>query len=212
MAMMFRVAAAVMFSSIVLAQNAPHAEVAAARSPLTLARYIGAHEDNADWDGFWRALERPAPTLMYPLCGAPTIFSCVTETVMLPRYDQAILIIQSEGLRADDLFLRYIQEADGSWRFAGFHLAVAGGTYPRRHEISQLDGKPFLKIASDLSQVGGTLGENIEEWFDLSEPNFEPVFSFTADGSITPFCLAVGQEITAQAVPSSNLSGTRRSS
>jgi hypothetical protein len=43
-------------------------------------------------------------------------------------------------------------------------------------------GKPFLKISSNHSQFGFGVTQEVEDWFDLTQPDFEPVFSFTTEG------------------------------
>ena len=86
--------------------------------------------------------------------------------------------------------------------------AVLYDDYPRRHEVARVGGKPLLKISSDLSQVGGGFSQEVEDWFDLTLPDFEPVFSFTADGSFGSFGASIGRQIRAQAIP---LEGGRES-
>ncbi len=63
----------------------------------------------------------------------------------------------------------------------------------------RVGGKPFLKISSDHSQFGFGVSQEIEDWFDLTQPDLEPVFSFTADGGEGRFSMGVGRSIHAQA-------------
>ena len=62
-----------------------------------------------------------------------------------------------------------------------------------------MNGRPYLKIRSDHSQVGFALLQEVEEWFDLTQPGFRPVISFTSQGSYEPFSFAVGRTVEAQA-------------
>jgi hypothetical protein len=97
-----------------------------------------------------------------------------------------------------DVYVRYLRKKNGDWQFAGTHEAMVN-EYPRRHEFAQVNGKPFLKVASDHTQVGFALSQEVEDWFDLTQPTFQPVFSFTRQGSYEPFSEAVGREVRAQA-------------
>jgi hypothetical protein len=207
---MKRAAAAMILASIAYAQNARQAGVAeAAKSPVSMARYVEAHAEDFDWDALWNALGTPAPKTIYPLCGGSTIYSCSTEIVTVLSPDQTIVIIQSGGIRTHDVYLRYLQQPDGGWRFAGERLAVLYDDYPRRHEVGRIGSKPFLKISSDLSQVGGGFGQRVEDWFDLTLPDFEPAFSFTAEGSLPNFGFRVNRNLKAQTIPVST-SGIER--
>jgi hypothetical protein len=91
--------------------------------------------------------------------------------------------VRSSGVRSHDIYLRYIQQAEGDWRFAGAYAATLYDGSLRRHEIDRIGGRPFLRVASDLSQVGGGFVFQVEDWFDLTRLGFEPVFSFTSEGS-----------------------------
>ncbi len=51
-----RCLATVLFSSAAFAQTAPQTEIAvAAKSPVTLARYVESHK-KLDWDALWKAI------------------------------------------------------------------------------------------------------------------------------------------------------------
>lgn len=59
-------------------------------------------------------------------------------------------------------------------------------------------GKPFLKISSNHTQNGAGIQQEVEDWFDLTQPEFEPVFSFTPDGSVSGIAFGVGRTIEAR--------------
>jgi hypothetical protein len=200
MATMGRTAAAIILSSFAFSQGAPQTDIAlASKSPLQLARYVESHTV-VDWDALWSALGTRDPEVLYAPCGKGLENPCSTQVVTVSNPDQEILIVQGVLIRRNDIYLRYLRTANGDWQFAGERRAFVDDNFPRRHEVMRLDGKPFLKICSGHSQTGGALMQEVEDWFDLTQPGFEPVFSFTAQGSLSPFGLAVGRTVHAQAV------------
>lgn len=198
---MYRLAATIILSSVAFAQNAETEIALAAKSPMTLARYVESHSKAFDWKALWNALGTHDPNVLWPLCGE-SFYSCSTEVVTVPKPEQIILIIQSDGVRTHDIYLRYLKEKDGGWRFAGERSATLYDNFPRRHEIIRIGDKPFLKISSDLSQIGGCWEQDVEDWFDLAQPDLKPAFTFTPRGGFCWFGARVGREIRVQAIPS----------
>jgi hypothetical protein len=197
MATIRSVAATIILSSLAFSQDARRdAIVLASKSPTRLARYIESHEV-FDWVALAGALGIPAPGRYNHRCGgAREQNPCSTQVVNVLSPDQAILIVQGEMLALRDVYLRYLRKPNGEWQFAGERTAFVK-TYPRRHEVARLNGRPFLKIASDYSQIGSGLMQEVEDWFDLTQPDFEPVFSFTPRGSAAGFGLAVDRAVSA---------------
>jgi hypothetical protein len=200
MASMRCVAVAVILSSVAFSQDAGRDDIAlASKSPMQLARYIESHKV-FDWVALASALGIPPPGQYDFRCGAAVVENpCSTQVVNVLNPDQAVLIVQGELLSLRDVYLRYVRKPNGEWQFSGERTAFVK-EYPRRHEVTRLGGRPFLKIASDHSQIGFALMQEVEDWFDLTQPGFEPVFSFTPRGSNEPFAFAVGREVTAQSV------------
>ncbi len=58
--------------------------------------------------------------------------------------------------------------------------------------------KPFLAVSSDHSQNGVTTQQVLEDWFDLTQRDFEPVFRFTSNGGQWRFGFGVGRTIHAR--------------
>src|SRR5579863_693701 len=114
---MVKLVAAVILSSIAFAQTAQRTEIAvAAKSPITLARYVESHQNDIDWEALWNALGTRPAQRPYPLCGDTSVYivySCSTEIITVLNPDQAIVIIQSSGTRTYDVYLRYLQDAIG---------------------------------------------------------------------------------------------------
>ena len=104
--------------------------------------------------------------------------------------EQIILIIEGKFRRTNDVFLRYLRTANGNWKFAGERRAFVRNEI-RKQEITSVFGKPFLKIASDRTQVGFSIRQEVEEWFDLTRSDLKPVFTFTREGSFSNFGLSV---------------------
>jgi hypothetical protein len=202
MAAMRSVAAAIILSTIAFAQNARRDDIVlASKSPLLLARYIEAHK-LFNWDALTNALGIREKEPIYAPCGGPKDVQnpCSTSLLTVLNPDQQILIIQGELLQHNDVYLRYLRKSNGEWTFAGKRTAFVK-EFPRRHEAVRLNGKPLLKIASDHSQIGGALVQEVEDWIDLAQPGFDPVFSFTPEGSYSDFSFAVWRTIRAQAIP-----------
>ncbi len=196
---MFRLAAAMILWTVALAQTAQEAEVAvAAKSPLTLARYVESH-NVFDWDALWKALGARDADLKLTPCGWARDNPCSAEIATVLNPDQAVVIIRGSGGPLTVIYVRYLQEESGDWRFAGARRAYIK-EYPSRHEILRFGGKPFLMISSDHSQIGVGFMQEVEDWFDLTQPDFEPVFSFTAHGSETRFGFGVGRTIHSQSI------------
>jgi hypothetical protein len=205
MATMYRVAAVMILSPFVFSQDAQQTELAvASKSPFQLARYLESHKI-VDWGALRSSLGTRDPLgigdppSLYVPCGEAPENPCSTQVVTVLNPDQEILIIQGNLVRRNDVYLRYLRKTNGEWQFAGERRAWVN-EYPRRHEVMRLDGKPFLKISRDRSQAGGALMQEVEDWFDLTQPGFDPVFSFTAQGSCEPFSFAVGHTVRAQAI------------
>ena len=201
--------AIILLSSVALAQTppqtapqtAPQTQIAlAAKSPFTLARYIESHK-NLDWDALWKALGVRDPKVSDPPCGSATHNPCTTSILTVLNPDQAILIVQSDGRKTNDIYLRYRPAAKGGWRFAGERSAFINEA-PRRYEVFRVGIKPFLKISSDFSEVDGGFIQEVEEWLDLTQPGFASVFSFTVGGSENRFSFGVSRSINAQTIVS----------
>jgi len=191
---MFRFAAAIILSSLAFAQTAQESDIAiAAKSPMTLARYVESHS-TVDWGALWKALGTRNPDV--PPCGNASYNMCSTQIATVSNPAQSILIIQRGLPRSNDIYLRYLRKASGDWQFAGERVVYINNGL-RQREVAQSWGKPFLKISSDHSQVGAAITQEGEDWFDLTQPDFEPVFSFTSDGSSEPFGFAIGRDVHA---------------
>ena len=57
----------------------------------------------------------------------------------------------------------------------------------------------FSKSRAITPKWASHFPQEVEDWFDLTQPTFQPVFSFTRQGSYEPFSEAVGREVRAQA-------------
>lgn len=187
-------------SSLALAQTVPQTQIAAAKSPFTLARYIESHQ-NLDWDALWKAIGIKDSRVSGPPCGSATDNPCTTSILTVLNPDQTILIVQSGGLKTNDIYLRYRQEPKGGWRFAGERSSFINEA-PRRYEVFRVGSKPFLKISSDFSEIGGGFTQEVEERFDLSRSDFESVFSFTVGGGENRFSFGISRSINAQTIVS----------
>jgi hypothetical protein len=93
-----------------------------------------------------------------------------------------------------DQYIRYTHQPDGTWRCEGAQIFEIRN-YPRRHEIDRTSGKPFLRISGEGSRGSG-LGEEFEQWFDLNQPGFEPVFGFPVQGFESRMGFGISRKIS----------------
>ena len=163
----------------------------AAKNPYDLARFVDSHP-RFDWEVLWKAFA--IKPLLYQPCGGLSDGGkqCSTELINVLDPDQVILVIQDDSTHID-IYLRFIQERDGNWRSAGVHQTFIRN-HPRRHEVDRSAGKPFLRISAQGISGSGVDSE-IEDWLDLTQPGFEPVFSFTVQGHQQPVGYRIGRRI-----------------
>jgi len=124
---------------------------------------------------------------------------CKAEIVPVSNPDQAILIVHGGDFSYTVEFFRYLQVRKDTWQFAGEFSAFQRNS-PSHHEFVKLGAKPFLRITSDHSQNGMATQQILEDWFDLTQPGFDSVFSFTPDGSQGRFSYGVGRTIESKGV------------
>ena len=148
--------------------------VPAAKNPYDLARYLDSHT-NVAWEQVWKALGVAKPPEA-PNCEEDGAFRCSVRVITIPRPSQAILAINGFPV---DLYIRFLQQGSG-WRYAGSDAELKKN-HAGRYEISQVDGKPFLRVSGQGAN-GSDWDSEIETWFDLSLPDFNPVFGFTVQG------------------------------
>ena len=184
MAAMLRVAALVALSTVAIAQNVAEPEIVrAAKSPYDLARYLETHSD-FEWAPLWQALGAANPSSVEPcVTDSAKQARCSTEVIGLLNPDQAIVVVQGE-LGVVELYLRFLQQPDGAWKFAGAYGASIKNRDPM-HQVMRLGGRPFLKVAIQSPNFRGPSivpePNEKEVWFDLTARDFEPVFSFPTD-------------------------------
>ena len=173
----------------------------AAKNPYDLARFIDSHL-GFDWNVLWKALGIQ-PLFIQP-CGKLSNGRkhCSTELITVLDPDQMILVVQGDATPAD-IYLRFLQEKPGGWRFAGADW-VAIHNHPRRHEVDRSTGKPFLRVSSQGDR-GSDVDSEIEDWFDLTQPGFEPVFSFPVQGYQQRFGFGISRRIVGSISAKKNL-------
>lgn len=173
----------------------------AVKSPDALAHYLDARR-SVDWKAIRSALGVKESKYWLAPCGSdfPAAESqCSVENAAVLNPDQAILIVRGGQFSYTVEYLRYIHEPGDGWKFAGENSAFQKDS-PSHHKIMRVWNKPFLLISSDHSQTGMATGQILEEWFDLTQQDFEPVFSMTADGHEGRFGFGVGRTIHAMPI------------
>jgi len=190
---MFRLTVLLLLAASIAAQNTGANEqlARAGRNPYDLARFVDSHP-RFDWEVLWKAFG--IEPLVYQPCGGLSDAGkqCSTELISVLDPDQVILVIQGDSTPTD-IYLRFMQEKNGNWRFAGAHQAFIRN-HPRRHEVDRSAGKPFLRISAQGISGSGVDSE-IDNWFDLTQPSFESVFSFTVQGYQQAIGFRIGRKI-----------------
>ena len=166
---------------------------------MALAHYVESHS-TIDWKSLRSALGLDESQYWIAPCGSnfPAAEApCSAEAVTVANPEQAIVIIRGGDFSYTVEYLRYLQDPKGDWQFAGENSAFKKDG-PSHHEVMRVGGKAFLKISSNHSQAGVGVSQEIEDWFDLTQPDLEPVFSFTVDGGDGRFGFGVSRNIHAQ--------------
>ena len=190
---MSRVVTAMVFSWMAFAQKTPDSElVSASKSPYDLARYIDSHT-NFDWKPLWNSLGLVDASLLP--CEWPA--GCSTELLTVLEPQQTVLVIDTQWNA--EVYVRYFGSESGGWRRAGAY-AVPIKNYPPRHQVSRLDRKSFLRIAAQ-GVSGSDVSSEVEQWIDLNQPDFKPVFAFTTQGHQSRLGFGISREIHASARP-----------
>jgi hypothetical protein len=159
----------------------------ATKNPFELARFIDKHPAGY-WDFEWKS-----PTLSVK---ADRQGFCTTQVLSVMVPEQAIVIIECHRSPGDH-YIRYTRRSDGSWRCEGSQDFFIHH-WPRRHEVERDNGELFLRV-SRQGDYGTGLSVEIEEWFDLTRPGFEPVFEFPVQGHYNQPQL-MGTEFTAHLI------------
>jgi len=155
----------------------------AAQNPFDLARFIDSHP-HFDWNELWKALQ--TEPMQIPDCDFMGQ-GCWTELIQVLDPDQVILLVQGDVW--SDIYIRFLHEKNGGWKFSGVYPASIRFT-ERRHEIDRVGGKPFLVVSIDVNS-------RYAEWFDLTVPGFEPVFGFTMEGYLSLFTFDISRKVFA---------------
>ncbi len=178
---------ATILSSLAVAQTLTSAETAelarATKNPFELARFIDNHPAGY-WDVEWKS-----PTLSVTPAREGI---CTTQVLSVMVPEQAIVIIECDSSPGDQ-YIRYTRQRE-AWRCEGSQSFLIHH-WPRRHEIVRENGELFLRV-SRQGDYGTGLSEEIEDWFDLTRPGFEPVFDFPVQGHYNQPQL-MGTEFTA---------------
>jgi len=175
-----RLAAFVVYALTASAQSSIDSELArVAKSPYDLAKFIESHE-NFDLKAAFVSLGLKGE--FFPPCES----HCHTELVTVIEPFQVILVIHQLQF---DVYLRYRKpdgpERPGAWKFAG-QFETMQRYYESQHEVKYIGRKPYF-LATSQGVSGSDWGSQIEHWFDLALPEFEPVFSHTIEYSYSGF-------------------------
>jgi hypothetical protein len=187
---MYRVTATIILSSVAFAQDAPDPDIVrAAKSPYDLASYVGSHT-NIDWRQLWAAMGNVGEPPKYLPLSCEDQEGCKVKVVTVPKPSQAIVVV-------DHLlhsYFRFVQQG-ASWRFAGYYSPEY---ILAEHKLFSLGDEPML-IINEEPRGGTGLSMELEHWFDLTQPGFEPVFTFTTKGNVDGSIIYIGRYATGRA-------------
>lgn len=161
----------------------------AVKSPYTIATLISANP-HIDESTLAKALNLDESDFSLPCNFSVSECSVKVEKIEPVSSPEMTLVVIQNDLPGVDVFLRYARKSGDAWRFTGAARTSAHYGAPT-HEIVRMWGKPFLKTDSDWSQNGAGILDHVEEWFDLADAGFKPVFSFTSEGGTNGFAMAV---------------------
>jgi hypothetical protein len=156
-------------------------------NPYDLAKSIDSH--NVDWASIWRKLGVTDPPDI-PRCDPSSGLLCSAAAITVFNPSQVIVAV----FGPEDVYLRFL-EAGSGWRYAGNYIAIEKN-FGQRYEISRRFDKSFLRVSTQGAN-GSNWDSEIEAWFDLSLPDFKPVFGFTAQGSENRMGLGISREVHA---------------
>ena len=128
--------------------------------------------------------------------------NCAAELMVIENPEQAILIVNAT--LPYDVYLRFQKGPAGEWRVTGKYYANVWNANPHRHGIVRAGNTQFL-VVSTHGGHGSGLDEEMEAWFDLSRPSFEPVFSCSLRGHEDAMGAGISREIEANAQASSSI-------
>lgn len=182
---------AVLCAVISLAQ-AEQRLATAAKSPDTLADFLKSGAD-FEWRAMWEVLGVRDPGLRLAPC-PPDWKPCPVEVVQAGSPNQVILIAQAVFGHSQDVYLRFDRQKSRAWKCEGAWPAESNEDF-HDYKLVRVGNRPFLRVASNRSQVGFAIQHIFEEWFDLAQPGFQPVFSITTEGGHAGFGLGVSRDV-----------------
>lgn len=165
----------------------------ATRNPYDLASFISSHP-NFQWAPLWKALHVADPPDIGGCDEQPNRL-CSVDLITLFKPSQVILAIAG---MPSDTYLRFLQDSSG-WRYSGSHNTYRKN-FAEKHQISRIGGKPFLRVSQQGASASNWDSE-VEQWLDLSRPEFVPVFAFTVQGNENRMGFGVSRRVHAYAVP-----------
>jgi len=154
--------------------------VQAARSPYDIQRFVETHF-NFDWGPLAKALNIK-DGIGLDCEGDQERHNCSSELITI--MDPPRTVVCLTALPMNETYLVFIPESqpDGlpQWRFAGhFHQFVR--YWELEHRIVTLGKRPYL-VMNEQGISGTGVASEIENWRDLTGPDFDPVLSYTTKG------------------------------
>jgi hypothetical protein len=151
----------------------------AAKSPYEIAKFFNSRR-TFDVTTLWESLGKAAAGYPEgPFLAECEDFGCSAEILVAPTPPQTILVLRDRyGQR---VYLRYMATSEG-WALNGIYQPFAK-YFELRHELKTIGSRTYLLLTSQgLAGLG--LSSEIALWFDLTRPEFEPVFTFTQKGQL----------------------------
>lgn len=151
----------------------------AAKSPHELAKFFNSHP-TFDVTPLWQTLgNAPGASAEGPFLPLCEDSACSAEIVNVAAPPQIIRVLKHRyGQR---VYIRYLPTPKG-WALNGIYQPFA--TYfELRHELKNIGPRTYLLLTSQGLAATGISSE-MAFWFDLTLPQFEPIFGFTQQGHL----------------------------
>lgn len=156
----------------------------AATSPIDIARFVDTHI-TFEWEPLWKALGIQGDDVFMQPCGelGGPKRDCSEERVTVLDPFQVIVVLRHK-LPMPEVYLRFLRQSgpdsSGPWKFGGYYSPLSKYFEPR-HRTLRIGEKPFL-VVTRQGTSGSDWASEVDDWMDLTSPNFDPVLSLTTQG------------------------------
>lgn len=95
-------------------------------------------------------------------------------------------------------YLRYVRR--NAWRFEGAQM-VESKNHPHRHEVVRAGDRLYLRVSTQGAS-GSDIDSELEQWFDLARPAFQPVLTLPVTGHELRYGFGISRKVRTTIRPS----------